>query len=519
MQWNPRTEDFRVNARIQQQLADRKRRIAQRLDKNDLGPTPALGASNIQYEISDRVEAIPAGGIGLVHRMVQKLELDSTLNRELNIFKLYLPYTESDHILNIAYNLLAGGTCLEHLELRRNDEAYLNALGAQRIPDPTTAGDFCRRFDPCNILMLMGIINRVRLGVWAQQPASFFEQATIEADGTMVTTYGECKEGMDINHKGEWGYHPLVVTLAETKEVLFVHNRPGNRPSHEGAYVYFDLAIDLCRKAGFCRILLRGDTDFTQTAHLDRWHDADVQFVFGIDAMPNLYDLAENLQEDAWKTLRRKPRYQVQTRKRRRRERVKQRIVEQREFEDIQLQGEQVAEFKYQPGNCGREYRVVVVRKNLEVYRGQTKLFDNDTCFFYITNIFSASAKDIVFGANKRCDQENTIQQLKSDVCALTAPLDNLESNWAYMVCASLAASLKAWFALLLPEDGRQKQRSQEKRKLLRMDFTTFRNAMINIPAQIVRSGRRLIYRLLAWNPWQDVFWRLVTQLQQPLRC
>ena len=227
----------------------------------------------------------------------------------------------------------------------------------------------------------------------------------------------------------------------------------------------------------------------------------------------------ENLQENAWKTLRRKPRYQVQTRKRGRRQRVKQRIVEQREFEDIQLQGEQVAEFKYQPGNCGREYRVVVVRKNLEVYRGQAKLFDDRKCFFYITNILSASAKDIVFGANQRCDQENTIQQLKSDVRALTAPLDNLESNWAYMVCASLAASLKAWFALLLPEDGRQKQKSQEKRRLLRMDFTTFRNAVINIPAQIVRSGRRLIYRLLAWNPWQDVFWRLAAHLQHPLRC
>jgi len=117
-----------VNTRIRKQLADRKRRIARRLDKNDLGPTPALGASNIQYEVSDRVEAISAGGIGLVHQMVQTLELDSALNSGLSIFKLYLPYTESDHILNIAYNLLVGGACLEHLELRRNDEAYLNAL-------------------------------------------------------------------------------------------------------------------------------------------------------------------------------------------------------------------------------------------------------------------------------------------------------------------------------------------------------------------------------------------------------
>ena len=508
-----------MNTRIRKQLADRKRRIARRLDKNDLGPTPALGASNIQYEVSDRVEAISAGGIGLVHQMVQTLELDSALNSGLSIFKLYLPYTESDHILNIAYNLLVGGACLEHLELRRNDEAYLNALGAQRIPDPTTAGDFCRRFDQCDILKLMQIINRARLRVWAQQPDSFFEQATIEADGTMVTTYGECKEGVDINYKGEWGYHPLVVTLAETNELLYLHNRSGNRPSHEGANVYFDLAIQLCRRAGFRKILLRGDTDFTQTAHLDRWDNEGVQFVFGIDAMPNLDEIAENLPENAWKKLRRKPRYEVQTQERGRRENVKQLIVEQREFEDIQLVGEQVAEFNYRPGNCRREYRVVVVRKELAVYKGQAKLFDTSRFFYYITNT-SKSAPEVVFSANSRCNQENKIQQLKSGAHALTAPLDNLISNWAYMVCASLASTLHAWFALLLPEEGRwQKQRSQEKRKLLRMDFTTFRNAIINIPAQIVRSGRRLIYRLLAWNPWQDVFWRLVARLQRPLRC
>jgi hypothetical protein len=515
---NPTKEEFRVNARIQQQLADRKRRIGRRLDKTQLGPTPALGASNIRYEISDRAEAISAGGIGLIHQMVQTLKLDSALNSGLAIFKLYLPYTESDHILNIAYNLLAGGGYLEHLELRRNDEAYLDALGARRIPDPTTAGDFCRRFERWDILTLMEIINRTRLRVWAQQPASFFEQATIEADGTMVTTYGECKEGMDINHKGEWGYHPLVMTLAETGETLYIHNRSGNRPSHECADVYFDLAINLCRDAGFRRILLRGDTDFTQTAHLDRWHEGGVEFVFGIDAMPNLYEIAENLPETAWKRLRRPPRYHVRTRRRARREKVKQRIVEQRGFTDIQLQEEQVAEFKYQPCNCGREYRVIVVRKALAVCCGQAKLFDDSRCFFYITNT-SASPSAVVLGANKRCDQENTIQQLKSDVRALTAPLDNLESNWAYMVCASLASSLKAWFALLLPEDGRQKQKSQEKRRLLRMDFTTFRNAIINIPAQIVRSGRRLIYRLLAWNPWQDIYWRLVARLQRPIRC
>ena len=102
---------------------------------------------------------------------------------------------------------------------------------------------------------------------------------------------------------------------------------------------------------------------------------------------------------------------------------------------------------------------------------------------------------------------------------SLTAPVDSLLSNWAYMVMASLAWSIKAWTALLLPETGRWKEkRSVEKQKLLRMDFTTFRNVAINMPAQIVRGGRRIVYRLLSWNPWQPVFFRLLDQLRLPLR-
>jgi hypothetical protein len=95
---------------------------------------------------------------------------------------------------------------------------YLDALGAQRIPDPTTAGDFCRRFDECHVETLMNTINDVRLKAWQQQPAAFFTEAIIEADGTMAETTGACKQGMDINHKGQWGYHPLLISLANTGE-------------------------------------------------------------------------------------------------------------------------------------------------------------------------------------------------------------------------------------------------------------------------------------------------------------
>jgi hypothetical protein len=511
-----------VNAKIRRQLRARKRRIEKRLDKTDLsGGCPMISASNIHYEIADRTQAVAAGGMGLMQRMVKAVELDTSINRTMNLFKIYLPYAESDHILNIAYNILAGGTCLEHLELRRNDEAYLNALGANRIPDPTTAGDFCRRFNFVSIWLLMEVFNSVRMKVWRQQPESFFEEALIDADGSMVETTGQCKEGIDINHKGQWGYHPLMVSLANTGEPLYIVNRSGNRPSHEGAAVWLDRAVRLCRRAGFRKVRLRGDTDFSQTEHLDGWDDDDVTFVFGFDAMPNLYEKAENLPKKAWKRLRRKARYEVKTSPRARPQNVKQEVVERREFHDIRLIKEYVAEFPYRPTACDRDYRVVVVWKDLEVHKGQKKLFDEDCCFFYITNDWESPAAEIVMGhANQRCNQENLIEQQKNGVHALTAPLDNLMSNWAYMVIASLAWSLKAWAALLLPVNPRWRERHQtEKQTLLRMEFPTFRQALINIPAQIVRSGGRLIYRILSWNQWQPAFFRLWDQLQRPLRC
>ena len=225
-----------------------------------------FSASNIHYEMADRLRGLNCGGIGAIHRMVVALGLVEALDRDVQLLKVHLPYHESDHVLNIAYNFLCGGTCLEDLELRRNDEAYLDALGAMRIPDPTTAGDFCRRFETdSQVLALMEAINQVRLKVWKQQPPEFFREAVLDVDGTLAPTDGECKQGMDMSYKGLWGYHPLLISLANTKEPLYLVNRSGNRPSHEQADEYLDKAIDLLRRAGFLKIRMRGDTDFTQT--------------------------------------------------------------------------------------------------------------------------------------------------------------------------------------------------------------------------------------------------------------
>jgi hypothetical protein len=199
---------------------------------------------------------------------------------------------------------------------------------------------------------------------------------------------------------------------------------------------------------------------------------------------------------------------------------VKEQVVVEREFKNIRLQSEQVTEFEYRPTHCRKSYRMVAVRKNLSVERGEWHLFDEIRYHFYITNDWDTSAERIVHLAHERCDQENLIEQLKNGPMALKAPLDTLMSNWAYMVTASLAWTLKAWFALWPKPHGRWRQKHRkEKDRLLRMEFAQFLSAIVRIPAQIVRKGRRITYRLLGWNPWQNVFLRTADALARPRLC
>ena len=513
------TGGFQVNNILPRWLINYKRRMDRRLDKTNVRgcSQPMFTASNIHYDVSQRCHGLAYGGLGAIHLLARQLGLPEAIDQSLHLLVIHLPYHESDHVLNMAYLPICGGTCLQDLEILRNDEHYLDALGARRIPDPTTAGDFCRRFNRDHLSTLMDVIDEARLHVWAYQPRDFFARAILDMDGSLVATTGQCKQGMDIAYDGTWGYHPLILTLANTNEVLRLINRSGNRPSHEGAAAEVDQALDLCFRGGFRQVLLRGDTDFSQTEHLDRW-DADprIRFLFGYDAMPNLEAIAEDLPAPSWQPLERPTPYEVKTQPRCRPDNVKEDIVIKREYENQRLQGEMVAEFSYQPTACGKAYRMVVLRKNISVHKGEKLLFDNVRYFFFITNDYSLSAAEVVLLANERCNQENVLSQLHSGVCALSAPLDSLESNWAYMLMTALGWNLKAWWALMLPvASGRwQEKHSKEKQWVLGMEFKTFVNAFVRIPCQVIRTGRKLIYRLLGGNPYLSIFFRLLGALR-----
>jgi hypothetical protein len=516
-------EVFQVKARIKRQqsnckrrlqklLRNAKQRIRHRLRKKqwDEQRRPLFQTRNIHYDLADKTKGLRCAGLGAFLLLVQRLGLTAALNAKLHLLKRHVPYFESDHVLNLTYNLLVGGKTINDLELLRNNETYLHLLDAQRIPAPTTAGDFLRRFADGDIEQLMDVINNTRLLVWQLQPEAFFEQAIIEGDGSIVETMGQCKQGIDISYNRKWGYHPLLLSLANTQEPLFVFNRSANRPSHEGAAGYFDRAVRLCQQAGFRKILLRGDTDFSQTAYLDGWDAAGIGFVFGLDASKTLKVKAQAVPERTWRPLQRPPRYQVATTIRERPANVKDEVVQRRGFRKVRLLGEDVAALVYRPVACGQDYMVVVVRKHL-LWEQRGKPAEEETrYFFYITNQWRWTDAEVVYFANDRCNQENLIQQLKNGVGALRAPVNTLAANWAYMVIGCLAWSMKAWLGLVQPK-------SVQARQLLTMEYRKFLDEVMLLPCQIITTGKRLVIRLLQWNPWVNMLCQ-VSELLRKLR-
>lgn len=485
-----------------------KKKLMKRLKRKSYAdqPEPMFQAANLHYEMSGRSRGIGFGGIGAVHTLVKQLGLDEAINQNVPLLKAHVPYFESDHVLNIAYNVLTGGTCLEDIDRLRDDASYAEGLSAERIPDPTTAGDFLRRFQQQDIERLQEVFNRARRQVWAQQPKSFFRKGIIDVDGTLAETTGECKQGMDISYKGIWGYAPLLVSLANTKEPLYLVNRPGNQTSSTGAAVWIDRAIELA--SDFEQVWLRGDTDFSLTDHFDKWDQKKVKFVLGYDAYPNLVARAQQVEPAAWQPLQRPAHYEIQTEPRQRPDNVKEAIIREREYKNIRLNSEQVAEFPYQPGKCGKAYRMVVLRKNLSVEKGEQVLFDDIRYFFYITNDGQMSAAEVVFFANDRCDQENVIEQLKNGVNALRMPSDDLLSNWAYMVIAALGWNLKSWYGLMVPDPGAGQT-------IVRMEFKRFLHSFILIPCQILKTGRRLVFRVLTYTKHLRTFFETFEVLKR----
>ena len=450
---------------------------------------PLLQDLSISYEIADRTRVLSAGGLGAIHTLVSKLKVPKLFNQNVSVLKRHLPYFESDHILSLCYSLLCGGKPLQDINHLRGDEVALDALGVTRLPAPSTAGDFLRRFCEDDILKTQEAINTARAKVWQVQPKSFFKQAIIDMDGTVFPTDARCTQGIDYcAHKRVWGYGPLMLSLAHTNEVLYVVNRPASAPSHQDVAPWLERALKWVTPH-FEEIWFRGDTDFSLTEHFDGWDESGVKFIFGYDAYPNLIKNADLLPPDAWFFLQRPPAYEMKTQSRKKPQNVKSQIVKKRGYKNIETVCEEVASFAYQPGKCEKPYRIIALKKHLQITKSGKIIDHQIRYFFYVTNDQSTPEDQLVRFINQRGNQENTIAQLKSGIPAFHAPTNTLHANWIYMVIAAFAWNLKAWYGMLIDDDIL-------KQKFVKMEFKQFLNRFILIPCQIIQTGRQLIYRI-----------------------
>jgi hypothetical protein len=430
---------------------------------------------------SETSDATPYGGLALAASLVKSLDLARDLNRELSLLTSHRPYHESDHVLTHAYNLYAGGTCIEDIADLQTSEPVRRILGADRVPDPTTAGDFLRRFDAESLRSLDRVIDQAQEKVWKRRYGKKkAERAIVDLDSCVRPVYGDQKEGTDFTYKGSFGYHPLVISMAGTLECLRLVHRSGNEASAAGSEDHLrDLFPMLGRR--FKQVIVRGDSAFANQAIFDACEEAGHSFAIVSAQQQNFASLFEALPGEAWKPYRQRNQNEVPACKRRKRGRNRRRErARARNKRDLQLTKQWIAEVPYRPTRSDRTYRLIARYQEIEEHE-QGHLFMLTRFRFILSNLPpEVSAEEAMDLTYQRCDQENLIEQLQSGVAGMRMPTGGMISNGAFLTCARLAHNLKPWLAqTALPPET------------MRWEWKRFRRAFVYCTARVVHTARQ----------------------------
>ena len=454
---------------------------------------PVIRNRQVRVQIQERGEITPYGGLSLAHDLAMRLGIDRDINHSMEVLRLHLPYFDSDHLLTHVYNQYVGGSCIEDIAHLQHSDAVKHLTGACRIPDPSTAGDFLHRFNRSNLRAFQQVIDRAREKVWRQMPNSRKRVATVDMDSTIKPVYGECKQGADFSYTGKWSYHPLLLTLAETHELLRTLNRSGNVASADGTAAALKEVLPMVKRH-FGKVYVRGDSAFYQKSIMAQCVRNHVGFALVMDSYANLIKMAENLPESAWKPFSahsplRIARTAATKMTRRKRERVRARKARERGYKTLATTGQWAAEFNYtirpgleEFGVIGNTFRVVVKRQLVQTSQGQNLLYEDYVYRFIITNIprSEMDAGEVLCFAYGRCDQENIIEQAKNGIAALRMPTGELLANAAFLMAGQLAWCLRAWLSLLaLPKET------------TRWEWKWFRQAFVYVAARITRGSRQ----------------------------
>jgi Transposase DDE domain group 1 len=448
----------------------------------------------LHLESDPRGEITHYGGLVLAQQFVRRFRVAQRLDGTLRLFKRHAPYHESDHVLALAYTLYADGTCLEDQSVLQGSEAVRRLVGACRIPDPTTAGDFLRRFKTVqDVERLSGIIDEVQEAVWsklsrqARRRRKKHEFALVDLDGHVKPLYGVQKEGADFSYDGRWSYQPLVVSLGDSGECLKVVNQPGSARSSDAAAPAVKEVLPRVRRH-FRNALVRGDADFDRSDIFNAVLDEGAYFAIGGRLYPNRAALVGAIAEEYWKPF--VPRAEreerggssrhVYTRNWRRQK------AAERGFRRLRTVKQWLSEIDYQPHGLDSPCRMIVRRILIEQSDGQGALFTHFRYRLVLTNLpRSYTAREVIDLTYQRCDQENVIEQLGHGIAGWRMPVAEFRGNSAWLQIARLAWNLGKWIAqLALP------------REVVRWEWKRFRRHFVYIAAKVLKSGRRLVVRL-----------------------
>jgi hypothetical protein len=448
----------------------------------------------LHIEGDPRGEITHYGGLVLAQQFVRRFQVAQRLDNALTLFKRHAPYHESDHVLALAYTLYADGTCLEDQAVLQGSEAVRRMVGACRIPDPTTAGDFLRRFRTVqNVERLSGVTDEVEEAVWSKLPGKIrrrrkkHEFALVDLDGHIKRLYGVQKEGADFSYDGRWSYQPLVVSLGGSGECLKVVNQPGSaRPSDAAAQALKEVLPRVRRH--FRNAIVRGDTDFDRSDVFKAVMEEKAYFAIGGRVHPNRAALAQRIAEKNWKPFfpraERKPRSEFprhgRTANHRRHKAAK------RGFRTLRTIAQWLSEIDYQPHGLDAPCRMIVRRVLIEETDGQGALFQHFRYRLVLTNLpRSYTARQIIDVTYQRCDQENVIEQFGHGIAGWRMPVAEFMGNSAWLQIARLAWNLGKWIAqIALPSE------------VVRWEWKRFRRHFVYIAAKVLKLGRSWVVRL-----------------------
>lgn len=472
----------------------------QRVTKRRAFRSPKLSVS---VDSSDTTEI---GGLALAVRLAAKLKVPQQIDKALSLLKVHRGYFESDHVLTHVYNLFTGGTCIEDIAHLQHSEPVRRLLGAEQIPDPTTAGDFLRRFTAGDIARLDRALDDIQQDVWKRvHGRKRSSQVLVDVDSHVHNVFGHQKEGTDYTYKGGFGYHPLIFSIAGTQECLRIINRPGNAESSTGTAAALDDLLPMLKKR-FSRVVIRGDSAFAKRPIFESCEKHKAFFAVVSPQERNFFALAESLDEKLWRPFHARRATQPIERKRKQRQRgvdVRRARTEARGKRDLRLREQWIAEIPYKPTRSKNAYRLIIRRQRIDEHEGGM-LFERWRYRYVLTNLpKTVSTVEAINMTYQRCDQEKVIEQLQNGVAAMRMPTGGFLANHAYLVCARLAHNLKAWIAQLALPD-----------QVVRWEWKRFRRSFVLIAARIIHSGRRTIVKLAKSHRFAGQIERALATLQ-----